>query len=170
MNTTSFNLFLINAGNSERTCKKPSGRQTHNNRLLDPALTLRRHAIALAVGMLPVIATGQPAGGQVVSGSATILQSGTPGQTVTTVKQNTAVAAIHWKSFNLGTGDTVNFVQPSKESVTVNRITDTAGSKILGRIQANGQVWLLNPNGILFGKDAQINVGGLVASTLSTPA
>ena len=168
MNTTSFNLFLINAGNSERTCKKPSGRQTHNNRLLDPALTLRRHAIALAVGMLPVIATGQPAGGQVVSGSATILQSGTPGQTVTTVKQNTAVAAIHWKSFNLGTGDTVNFVQPSKESVTVNRITDTAGSKILGRIQANGQVWLLNPNGILFGKDAQINVGGLVASTLST--
>ena len=166
MTTTSFNLFHINAGNSERTCKKTSGRQAHNHRRADPAHALRRHAIALAIGMLPVIATGQPVGGQVVSGSATILQSGTPGHAVTTVKQNSDIAAIQWKSFNLGTGDVVNFVQPSKASVAINRITDTAGSKILGHIQANGQVWLLNPNGILFGKDAQINVGGLLVSTL----
>jgi len=137
-------------------------------RLQNLSTAYRRHAIALAVGWLPMLAAAQPLGGQVVSGSASISQSGAPGQSVTTVKQNSPVTSIHWKSFNLGTGDTVNFVQPSSQAVAINRISDVAGSKIHGRIQANGQVWLLNPNGILFGKDAQINVGGLLASTLST--
>ena len=57
-------------------------------------------------------------------------------------------------------------MQPSAAAIAVNRILDTQGSQILGRINANGQVWLINPNGVLFGRDAQINVGGLVASTL----
>jgi len=121
----------------------------------------RRHAMALTVGLLPAVAMCQPQGGQVVSGSATITHTGSRGQTVTTVQQNSVVASIQWQSFNLGTGDTVNFVQPSSQAVSINRISDPAGSNIHGRIQANGQVWLLNPNGILFGKDAQINVGGL---------
>jgi filamentous hemagglutinin family protein len=52
------------------------------------------------------------------------------------------------------------------KSIAVNRILDTNGSQILGRLNANGQVWLINPNGLLFGRGAQVNVGGLVASTL----
>ena len=61
----------------------------------------------------------------------------------------------------------VNFLQPSATAIAVNRIFDTNGTQILGRLNANGQVWLINPNGILFGQGAQVNVGGLVASTLN---
>ena len=61
----------------------------------------------------------------------------------------------------------VNFFQPSATAIAVNRIFDTNGTQILGRLNANGQVWLINPNGILFGQGAQVNVGGLVASTLN---
>jgi filamentous hemagglutinin family protein len=170
MTTTDFDLTHSSSLCNGKDLNGHAVLQQEKYRLQNPSAAYRRHAIALAVGWLPMLAAAQPLGGQVVSGSASISQSGAPGQSVTTVKQNSPVTSIHWKSFNLGTGDTVNFVQPSTQAVAINRISDVAGSKIHGRIQANGQVWLLNPNGILFGKDAQINVGGLLASTLTSNA
>ena len=107
-----------------------------------------------------------PQGGQLVSGTAAITQTGAAGQAVTTVQQSSERAAIQWQSFNLGPQERVTFLQPSATSLAVNRILDTQGSQILGRIQANGQVWLINPNGVLFGRQAQVDVAGLVASTL----
>lgn len=107
-----------------------------------------------------------PQGGQVVSGTAAITQTGAAGREVTTVRQSSEQAAIQWQSFNVGSQERVTFLQPSPSSLTVNRILDTQGSQILGRIQANGQVWLINPNGVLFGRQAQVDVAGLVASTL----
>jgi filamentous hemagglutinin family protein len=104
-----------------------------------------------------------PEGGQVVSGSGSISASGA----TTTINQASDKLSLNWQSFNVGKAETVNFVQPSVSALAVNRIFDTQGSQILGRINANGQVWLINPNGVLFGKDAQINVGGLLASTLN---
>ncbi|MDN5939990.1 MAG: filamentous hemagglutinin N-terminal domain-containing protein, partial [Salinisphaera sp.] len=75
---------------------------------------------------------------------------------------------IHWDSFNIGANALVNFHQPSLASVVLNRVATAAGgSEILGQLSANGQVFLLNPNGVLFGRHAQVNVGGLVASTLN---
>ena len=108
-----------------------------------------------------------PQGGQVVSGSGSISASGNAGQSTTTITQASDKLSINWQSFNVGTSETVNFVQPSASALAVNRILDTQGSQILGKINANGQVWLINPNGVLFGRDAQINVGGLLASTLN---
>ena len=107
-----------------------------------------------------------PEGGQVVSGTAVITQTGSPGQVATTVQQGSDRVSIQWQSFNLGAQERVAFLQPSATSLAVNRIVDTQGSQILGRIQANGQVWLINPNGVLFGRQAQVDVAGLVASTL----
>ncbi len=168
MTTTDLDVTLsssqTNGHVTNENFAQPINRNTSGTRARIP----RHHAIALAIASLPVLAGAQPLGGQVVSGNASIVQTGAPGQTLTTVKQNSATTSINWQSFNLGVGDTVKFIQPSKDAIAVNRISDTAGSKILGTIQANGQVWLLNPNGILFGKDAQINVGGLLASTLNT--
>jgi filamentous hemagglutinin family protein len=103
-----------------------------------------------------------PSGGQVVSGTGTIAQSGN----TTTITQSTQNLSLNWQSFNIGAQETVNFVQPSASSIAVNRIFDTNGSQILGHLNANGQVFLINPNGIVFGQGAQVNVGGLVASTL----
>ncbi|MBJ7392235.1 MAG: filamentous hemagglutinin N-terminal domain-containing protein, partial [Chthoniobacterales bacterium] len=103
-----------------------------------------------------------PAGGQVVSGAATISQSGS----TLTVTQTTSKVATNWQSFNIGAGNTVNFVQPSASAVALNRVIGNDVSVIQGALNANGHVFLLNPNGVLFTPTAQVNVGGIVASTL----
>ena len=104
-----------------------------------------------------------PSGGTVSNGSATINQNGS----ITTINQSTNKASINWQDFSIGKTETVNFVQPSAQSVTLNRVVGTTQSLIEGAMNANGQVFLLNPNGVLFANGSQINVGGLVASTLN---
>ena len=73
---------------------------------------------------------------------------------------------MNWQGFNVGAQESVVFAQPDANSVAVNRIHDANGSQILGHLSANGQVYLINPNGVLFGRGATVDVGGLVASTL----
>ncbi len=103
-----------------------------------------------------------PAGGQVAAGSATITQSGA----VTTINQASQRAVINWNSFSVGANEAVRFNQPNSAAATLNRVTGRESSSILGSISANGQVYILNPNGVLFGQGAQVNVGGLVATSL----
>lgn len=119
---------------------------------------------AVALALLPLFGQASPLGGMVTSGIGAINQSGN----LTTITQSTQNLSINWKSFNIGSQQTVNFLQPSASAIAVNRIFDTNGTTILGHLNANGQVYLINPNGILFGQGAQVNVGGLVASTLDT--
>jgi filamentous hemagglutinin family protein len=104
-----------------------------------------------------------PGGGVVVGGQAVISVTA-PGALVH--NQTTANAAINWRTFGIGQGESVQFVQPDAHSVALNRVLGSDPSVILGRLSANGQVFLVNPNGVLFGSTAQVNVGGLVASTL----
>ena len=122
-----------------------------------------RTLVAAALSLSAGIGQAAPIGGQVVSGTGNISQSGA----TTTIKQSTQNLSLTWKSFNIAAQETVNFQQPSASSLAVNRIFDTNGTQIFGRLNANGQVWLINPNGVLFGQGAQVNVGGLVASTLN---
>ncbi len=108
-------------------------------------------------------AVAEPQGGQVRSGSATIDQTlGT-----TTIRQLTDKAIIDWHKFNVAPNELVKFVQPSEMAVILNRVTGKDPSLILGKLQANGQLFLVNPNGILFGPQSQVDVGSLVATTLS---
>ncbi|QVX14647.1 filamentous hemagglutinin N-terminal domain-containing protein [Pseudomonas congelans] len=102
-----------------------------------------------------------PVGGAVSAGSATI---GSGGGT-TTITQSSQNAAINWQSFNIGTGESVNFVQPNGSATALNRVLGADPSSILGSLNANGKVFLVNPNGIVFGQGASVNVGGLVGST-----
>ncbi|MEO6292672.1 MAG: filamentous hemagglutinin N-terminal domain-containing protein, partial [Burkholderiaceae bacterium] len=104
-----------------------------------------------------------PAGGVVTAGSASINN----GSGSTTITQTTQNAAINWQSFNIGQTEAVRFVQPNSNSVALNRVVGSDPSSILGSLSANGKVFLVNPNGILFGQGASVNVGGLVASTLN---
>ena len=118
----------------------------------------------LAVAILFASAGGAyalPVGGAVSAGSATI---GSGGGT-TTITQASQNAAINWQSFNIGTGETVNFVQPNASATALNRVLGADPSSILGSLNANGKVFLVNPNGIVFGQGASVNVGGLVGST-----
>lgn len=104
-----------------------------------------------------------PEGGVVVGGTGTIDQAGLE----TTIHQSTERMAIDWQSFDVKSNERVQFIQPKSTSVALNRVVSNKGSEILGRIDANGQVFLINPNGVVFGKDSQVNVGGIIASGLS---
>ncbi len=119
-------------------------------------------AAALIFGLLSVSAVAEPQGGQVRAGSATIQQ--TPG--TTTVQQLTDRAIIDWRRFSIDRNELVRFVQPNEMAVILNRVTGGDPSVILGKLQANGQLFLVNPNGILFGPGSQVDVGSLVATTL----
>ncbi len=85
----------------------------------------------------------------------------------TTVHQLTERAIVDWRRFSIGTDELVRFVQPSELAVILNRVVGADPSLLLGRLQANGQVFLVNPNGILFGPGSRVDVGSLVATTLS---
>ncbi len=126
---------------------------------------LRTLALAIALVLAPVGASAAdlPTGGQVVLGSGQIL---TPDQQQMIINQSSNKLAIDWQSFNIGADKKVTFVQPGKDSVALNRVVGTDGSKIMGQLNANGQVFLVNPNGVLFAKGSSVDVGGLVASTL----
>ncbi|MEJ0006125.1 MAG: YDG domain-containing protein [Steroidobacteraceae bacterium] len=100
-----------------------------------------------------------------VAGSATIAPGGVPGVAVLNIDQSTARAIIDWNSFNLGSAAQVNFNQINSSSATLNRVLSSDASQIFGKITAIGQVFLLNPNGVYFGKSASVDVGSLVAST-----
>ena len=119
--------------------------------------------LATALGMTGLAqASGGPTGGQIVGGSGQIQQVGN----TTTIRQNSQTLSLNWQSFDIAPNQTVNFLQPGSGAIAINRIFSSTPSEIFGHLNANGQVWLINPNGILFGQGAQVNVGGLVASTL----
>ncbi|MDX3895689.1 MBG domain-containing protein [Pusillimonas sp.] len=106
---------------------------------------------------------GLPAGGQVVAGSGSI-GAAAGGKLV--IDQASHRLAIDWRQFNIGADNTVQFNQPGRDAVALNRVLGPDASQVMGQLQANGRVFLINPNGVLFGQNAQVNVGGLVASTL----
>jgi filamentous hemagglutinin family protein len=128
------------------------------------------HRILLATSCLvaaPLIAAssalaGGPSGGTVVVGHATVTA---PSNTSTVVTQTSNKALINWNSFSVSAGSTVTFDQPNSKSITVNRVTGSSASSIYGDLLANGRIWLINANGILFGRGSEINVGALIATT-----
>jgi len=127
------------------------------------------HATNLRRRLLPVLVAGcfgtaaaNPLGPQVVSGQASFVNQGN----VLSVT-NTPGAIIHWQSFSINPGELTRFIQQNPDSAVLNRITGQDPSQILGALQSNGRVFLVNPNGILFGQGAQVDVNGLVASTLN---
>ncbi|MDD2864531.1 MAG: filamentous hemagglutinin family protein [Methylococcales bacterium] len=83
-----------------------------------------------------------------------------------TIQQGSEKAVLNWQKFNIGAENAVNFQQPSANSVALNNIHQADASKIMGKLTANGQVYLVNQNGFVFSKDSQVNVNSLVASTL----
>jgi filamentous hemagglutinin family protein len=124
-------------------------------------LLLSRLTLALALSFATV-AQAAPVGGVVTAGGASI--SSNAGNT--NIVQTTSKAVINWQGFNVGPTESVKFSQPNSSAVILNRVSSPNASTILGNITANGKVFLINPNGILFGQGASVNVGGMVASTL----
>ncbi len=117
-----------------------------------------------ALCIVPGVVFAAPTGGVVSAGDAAIAQTGP----YTIVNQNTDRAIIEWQGFDVGKTEAVTFHQPSAGAVILNRIHDQKPSDIQGSITANGHVMLMNPNGVVFGKDSKVDVSGLVATSTDT--
>ncbi|MGK5028430.1 YDG domain-containing protein, partial [Janthinobacterium sp. MDT1-19] len=122
---------------------------------------LRRTALALLLAGCFGVAQANPALPQVVNGQATFNQQGN----VFSIT-NTPNTIINWQSFSIHAGEITRFIQQNGNSAVLNRITGQDPSKILGALESNGKVFLINPNGIVFGQGAKVDVNGLVASSL----
>ncbi len=126
-----------------------------------------RTAIVSATALLwgtTAMAQSLPTGGSVAAGSATISQ---PSSTQLDITQSSDTAIVNWDGFSVGSGSTVNIHQPRQQSAILNRVTGDSTSQIHGQLNANGQVFLVNPNGIFIGPNGHVNTGGFVASTLA---
>ncbi len=125
----------------------------------------RRHALVIALSAAYAFgsphALANPNSATVVSGQAALQTQGNQ-LTIT----NSASAIINWRGFSIGAGETTRFIQPSATSAVLNRVVGQDMSQLLGQLQSNGQVFLINPNGIVIGASARIDTNSFVASTL----
>jgi filamentous hemagglutinin family protein len=137
-----------------------------STRKLNPiAAILRSRTWPLGLSLLaPGLALANPTGADVVGGAAAVTA---PDTTHTVITQSTQSAVVNWQQFNVGSNEYVIFNQPGASAAILNRIVGGNASEILGNISANGRVFLINPQGIIFGQGATIDVGSLVASTLN---
>jgi filamentous hemagglutinin family protein len=132
---------------------------------LHPAQILRHNALYLAIisALYPSFSAANPSGAQVISGQVSIDQSVSG---VTTIK-NSPNAIINWQNFNIAKNEITQFIQQNGQSAVLNRIVGGNPSEILGSLYSNGKVFLINPNGIVFGAGSQIDTQGLLASSLN---
>ncbi len=133
----------------------------------------RRRARGLARGVTGLIGLGGlaalpmgaalagPEGARVLHGQAAIQRQGAE----TVIRQDTPRASLSWESFDIAPGERVRFRQPSTSSVALNTVRSARPSEIRGALEANGQVWIQNRHGVVFGREATVDVGGLLATT-----
>jgi len=133
---------------------------------VQPKLKSILKTLIFTLGVDVSIAVAAPEGGEVTSGDATISSKNST-STTTQINQTTNKAIIQWQSFDVDKGESVKFITPGADAVTLNRIMSGNASDIEGHVTSNGQLWLINPNGILFGAGAQVNAAGLLASTMN---
>ena len=136
-----------------------------NNKTISRQL---KSAFAAWAAGLYIIGTGAtayalPEGGQVAAGQAAITTAGS----TMTIAQQTAQAIINWQNFGIGSGEAVHINQPNSQAMLLNRVLGSNPSEIFGQLTANGQVILVNPNGVFFRPGSSVDVGGLTASTLN---
>jgi len=112
--------------------------------------------------LIPVPLFANPQGGVVVEGSATIVQRS---PTRLDINQHSDRAVVDWQGFSIAAHEHTHFQQPSSGSVSLNRVTGGDPSHIFGQLTSNGQIFLVNPHGILFGSDSRVDVAGLLATT-----
>lgn len=138
----------------------PSGsRSAHRARLL-------RLGLSLGTALTPVWALAQdlPTGGTIAHGDVTISQ---PNDTNLSITQGSDRAIVNWDGFSIANGNRVDIAQPTADATLLNRVTGDTTSQIHGQLNANGRVFLVNPNGIFIGPTGTVNAGGFVASTLA---
>lgn len=111
-------------------------------------------------------ALANPTGESLVAGSAGFDRNSPNTLTVTQQSQN---AIVNWQDFSVHAGETTRFVQPNSNANILNRVVGDNVSSIYGSLQGNGNVFLINPHGVVVGPDGVVKTGSFTASTLNTP-
>jgi len=148
-------------------------RSSNCRKLTTPTLKVKPFALSLSKGerlnltaaillLATTTAHALPTGNELVAGQATVT---TPTAGQMQINQASQNAVINWQGFSINPNEAVNIQQPNAQSALLNRVVGQDASQIQGQLNANGQVYLVNPNGVLFSKTAQVDVGGLIAST-----
>jgi filamentous hemagglutinin family protein len=151
-----FHQQLSNTATQLKKRKKPF---TFSATALSVCLALTGYSLPAVIN--PAYAKG-PEGGVVVGGKGEISKD----DLNTIIEQTSQNMAIDWESYNLSASESVTYTQPNAQAISLNRILSANGSVIAGNINANGQVILINPNGLVFTQSSVINVGGIIASGL----
>ena len=120
-------------------------------------------AVSLFVGLQPEPAFANPQGGVVIGGDATATIGG-EGTANVIINQFAENAVIDWQDFSVQLGELTRFVQPGANAAVLNRVLGGNPSQLLGSLQANGQIYLVNPNGILVGSQGSIDSQSFIAS------
>ena len=130
-----------------------------------PDCSIAKRLVAVITSMVmtfqPMFAYANPTGGVVSAGSATITQSGNTLE----INETSNKAIINWTGFNIAPGETTQFQQPSSSAIALNRVNSNSASQINGTLTANGNIIIINQNGVMFGAGANVNVNSLVATT-----
>lgn len=150
----------------EHACSQSKGQGASGGTRAAAGLVDARFVGMLALGFASVsLAWSQtlPQGPQVAQGAVSFSQSAKQMD----ITQSTAKAVVNWQSFDIGQNAKVNITQPSSQSVLLNRVLSDNPTQILGQLQANGQVVLVNPKGIVVGSDGSVSASAFTASTLN---
>jgi filamentous hemagglutinin family protein len=132
-------------------------RKKNTNEQLHTQLQFRLKPVYAAILLAVVVQTAQanPIGGTVAAGQASFA---TTGNTLTVT--NTPGTIINWQGFSIGANETTRFAQQIASPAVLNRVVSNDPSNILGTLQSNGRVFLINPNGIVFGAGSTVDVAG----------
>jgi len=149
---------------SELTKGKSKNSSSCHGKVCAMTARLLKNAHWLATGLLVCSANSWalPTGEQLVAGQAAV---STPNAGQMQINQSSQKAVINWQGFSINPAEAVNIQQPNAQAALLNRVVGQDASQIQGQLNANGQVYLVNPNGVLFSNTAQVDVGGLVATT-----
>ena len=126
-------------------------------------LLLKKRSLLLSILLISSALYAAPEQGEVAAGHAEFNSVDANSVKITTSEK----AIINYRKFNIGEGQSVEFIQPSSKSAVLNRVTGKNPSKILGKLSGNGRVFLVNPSGVYFGPNATVNAGSFLASTLN---
>ncbi len=134
----------------------------HHRCVCTPVHRIAAWLQVFALLVCPLAVHAEPTDPSVVGGSATVSN---PDPTTTLIQQFSDRAIINWQGFSIDVNELVRFDQPSAAAIALNRVTGQDPSTILGRLAANGRVFLVNPNGVVFGPGARVDVAGMLATT-----
>lgn len=133
-------------------------------KLIRPAGRRVLNLLVFLLAFSPALVFSLPNGGEIVSGSGSINPPKGPNMVI---QQNSQQMITNWQGFSIGSKETVTFQQPNAHAVALNRVIGADPSLILGKLSANGQVFLSNPSGVVFGNGAVVDVHGFLATTLN---